>query len=126
MCKIYPSAPSDSSFFFVKSTIPSVLHCEHFSGFPPGRPKRTCRSDPHVQIFVVRFIIFSDLHSMHAVRGPPLTPNRFTLFEPHEHLPPQASSGFFDSDLRGASNGLKIEKETTHRLLSRRRRASMA
>ena len=103
MCKNYPSAPSDSSFFFVKSTMPSVLHCEHFSGFPPGRPNRTCRSDPHVQIFVVRLIIFSDLHSMHAVRGPPFTPNRFTLFEPHEHLPPQASSGFFDSDLRGAS-----------------------
>ena len=106
MCKIYPSAGS-SSFFFVKSTMPSVLHWEHFSGFPPGRPKRTCRSDPQVQIFVVRFIIFSDLHSMHAVRGPPFTPNRFTLFEPHEHLPPQASSGFFDSDLRGASYSLE-------------------
>ena len=102
MCKIYPST-SDSSFFFVKSTMPSVLHCEHFSGFPPGRPNLTCLSEPQVQIFVVRFIIFSDLHSMHAVRGPPFTPNRFTLFEPHEHLPPQASSGFFESDLRGAS-----------------------
>ena len=102
MCKIYPSAGS-SSFFFVKSTMPSVLHWEHFSGFPPGLPKRTCLSEPQVQIFVVRFIIFSDLHSIHAVRGPPLTPNRFTLFEPQLHLPPQASSGFFDSDLRGAS-----------------------
>ena len=123
MCKIYPSAGS-SSFFFVKSTMPSVLHCEHFSGFPPGRPKRTCRSDPHVQIFVVRFIIFSDLHSMHAVRGPPLTPNRFTLLEPQLHLPPQASSGFFDSDLRGASRSERPQnrKGTTHVHHSRRRR----
>ena len=97
MCKIYPSAGS-SSFFFVKSTMPSVLHCEHFSGFPPGRPNRTCRSDPHVQIFVVRLIILSDLQLMHAVRGPPLRPNRRTFPEPQEHFPPQDSSGFLLSD----------------------------
>ena len=35
---------------------------------------------------------------MHAVRGPPLRPNLRTFPEPHEHLPPQDSSGFFDSD----------------------------
>ena len=78
--------------------MPSLLHCEHRSGFPPTLPKRTCRSDPHVQIFVVRLIILSDLQLMHAVRGPPLRPNLRTFPEPHEHLPPQDSSGFFDSD----------------------------
>ena len=97
MCENYPSAGS-SSFFFVRSTMPSDLHWEHRSGFPPTLPKRTCRSDPHVQILVVRLIILSDLQLMHAVRGPPLRPNRRTFPLPQLHFPPQDSSGFFDSD----------------------------
>merc|ERR1719409_711114 len=78
--------------------MPSPLHCEHRSGFPPTLPNLTCRSLPHVQIFVVRLIILSDLQLMHAVRGPPLRPNLRTIPEPHEHFPPQDSSGFLLSD----------------------------